>query len=168
MIVPHIGTREALEQFGARLVEECKNAILTKDLTGYGPSVATHNLVNSIRYEVTDNSLTIYALGYEAFLQKGRKPGGAPPISAILQWIDAKGIVSYDGISRESLAFLIARAIARNGTTIYQKYGGNDSGLFADVINTNLLIEIEEALKFAYLTMVKSMFLNGVPSKMRA
>lgn len=48
----------------------------------------------------------------------GRRPGRFPPIKNILEWIDAKGI-SPDGISKKSLAFLIARKMARQGSDIY-------------------------------------------------
>lgn len=49
---------------------------------------------------------------------KGRRPGRFPPIKSILEWIDAKGI-SFDGISKKSLAFVIARKIAKKGTDIF-------------------------------------------------
>jgi len=48
----------------------------------------------------------------------GRKPGKFPPIQMIRNWIDSKGIQPTD-ISKDSLAFLIARKIARKGTDIF-------------------------------------------------
>lgn len=61
----------------------------------------------------------IYAQRSIMTLFKGRKPGKFPPISAILDWIREKGIKPVD-ITEKSLAFLIARSIAKKGTKIYQ------------------------------------------------
>lgn len=64
---------------------------------------------------------------YTEQLVNGRKPGKFPPIQAIEKWIVDKGIVAnIEGeISVSSLAFLIARKIAREGTE-YFKEGGTD------------------------------------------
>jgi hypothetical protein len=61
---------------------------------------------------------------------KGRRPGAFPPIADIRAWIDTKGIDPQD-ISKDSLAFLIARKIARRGTDIYL---GKRPGLDLDLI----------------------------------
>lgn len=59
-------------------------------------------------------------VGDDYFQQQitGRRPGKFPPIKPILDWIEEKGI-SPEGISKKSLAFLIARKIAKKGTDIY-------------------------------------------------
>ena len=47
----------------------------------------------------------------------GRKPGKRPPISAIEDWIEAKGIKAVESeITTSQLAFLIARKIGEEGT----------------------------------------------------
>jgi hypothetical protein len=54
----------------------------------------------------------------------GRRPGKFPPIEAIIQWLKDKRNFRIDeerGPSLKSLAFLIARKIAKSGTDIYQK-----------------------------------------------
>lgn len=48
---------------------------------------------------------------------EGRRPGKFPPIDDIISWIQHKGL-QFD-IAIESLAFLIARKIARFGTNIF-------------------------------------------------
>ncbi len=61
---------------------------------------------------------------YTEQLVNGRGPGKFPPIKMIEKWIYDKGITP-DGIKISSLAFLIARKIAKEGTE-YFKQGGTD------------------------------------------
>lgn len=64
---------------------------------------------------------------YTEQLVNGRKPGKFPPIQAIEKWIVDKGIIANieGNITVSSLAFLIARKIAKEGTE-YFKEGGTD------------------------------------------
>ena len=63
---------------------------------------------------------------YTEQLVDGRAPGEFPPVKAIEKWIYDKGIQALeDNIKISSLAFLIARKIAREGTE-YFKEGGTD------------------------------------------
>lgn len=64
----------------------------------------------------TNTGYNVQLLGsyYTYWMEKGRKPGKFPPIDVIRRWIDEKGIIAED-ISRDSLTFLIARKIAKQG-----------------------------------------------------
>lgn len=63
---------------------------------------------------------------YTEQLVNGRPPGKYPPIDIIREWVEKKPIqIIGERISVSSLAFLIARKIAREGTEIYKK-GGSD------------------------------------------
>lgn len=63
---------------------------------------------------------------YTEQLVDGRAPGKFPPVKAIEKWIYDKGIKALeDNIKISSLAFLIARKIAQEGTE-YFKEGGTD------------------------------------------
>jgi len=63
---------------------------------------------------------------YTEQLVNGRPPGKFPPIKMIEAWVRVKPIRQIgERISVSSLAFLIARKIAREGTEIYKK-GGSD------------------------------------------
>lgn len=74
---------------------------------------ASGNWGESIQVQQLPNGFTIVADDYIT----GRKPGKAPPSKAIEKWIAQKGIASRlkGEITVSSLAFLIARKIARGG-----------------------------------------------------
>ncbi len=83
-------------------------------------------LDNSFVETGSRNIATLSGLDYTNQLVFGRKPGKFPPIKAIEQWIQDKGIAAIGkDISISSLAFLIARKIAREGTKYFQQ-GGTD------------------------------------------
>lgn len=73
--------------------------------------------VNSVVVTSSVDSVKMTGEGYTTQLEFGRKAGRFPPIEAIRQWIIDKGIVNSirGDISVSSLAFLIARKIAREG-----------------------------------------------------
>jgi hypothetical protein len=64
----------------------------------------------------------IIGLKYTEQLEFGRRAGKFPPKDAIIKWINDKGIQPTD-ISISSLAFLIARKIAREGWN-RERFGG--------------------------------------------
>lgn len=78
---------------------------------------ASGRSAESLRDDVTPNFGRLYGVAYFEFQRRGRRPGGFPPIDAILQWIKDKGIQA--DIPDKSLAFLIARKIAKKGTDIF-------------------------------------------------
>jgi hypothetical protein len=164
-------SNEVLNKFGENLVNDIKFAIRNKNLTGKGPSVASGDLVNSVRYEVKENELSIYALQYIGALQYGRKPtvnpiAGNPTLKERIRvWLDQKGI-EPDGITKDSLAFLIARKIHREGTSIYQRTQGQSSGLLDDVLNDQLIERIQSELVFSFVTEIRSEILKNIPSNM--
>lgn len=84
---------------------------------------ASGRWANELEQTVTENGSKFKAVvsgaAYSRQLVNGRAPGKFPPIGAIQQWIKDKGIRS--NIKPESLAFLIARKIAREGTKYYPR-----------------------------------------------
>lgn len=132
-----------LDSLGAFVVSEVRDAIYNKSLVpGYPPPNASGKLAESLRYEATETTLKVFCLDYVYYLEFGRGKGKRPPKDAILKWIDDKGITP-DGISKESLAFLIARSIGENGTLIKQQ-GGSD--LLSDIINDELFIATRDEI----------------------
>lgn len=84
----------------------------------------------SLQEEITESAnrvnVKLYGESYTKQLVDGREPGKFPPIKAIEEWIYHKGIKAVGkNISISSLAFLIARKIAKEGTK-YFKQGGTD------------------------------------------
>jgi hypothetical protein len=73
------------------------------------------DLESKIERTTTGYRVQILGSYYSYWMEYGRNPSAKfPPIDAIRQWIDDKGIIA-EGISKNSLAFLIARKIAREG-----------------------------------------------------
>lgn len=126
-----------MEELIKKLLEDIKSDLIqdqaAKGLIASGAS--------SSSLEVTkDGEL----LGAESFYYQiyGRAPGKFPPIQNILDWIEAKRIQT--DISKKSLAFLIARKIAKEGTRIYR---GEAPGLDFDKITDNNMKLFERELK---------------------
>jgi hypothetical protein len=163
---------EVLDKYNSIVVEGIKNALRTKNLTGYGPSVASGETINSIRGDVSNMTLTIYGKKSIGALIYGRKPtetttASSPTLLEVIKkWIDVKGITP-DGISRDSLAFLITRKIHREGTTIYRKYNGNPSPLLDGVIDDALVNNIKKDLILSSIGVIKSEVLKSVPNNMK-
>ncbi|RZJ75864.1 MAG: hypothetical protein EOO45_04260 [Flavobacterium sp.] len=95
---------------------------------------ASGNWANSLQVVATGYKVQILQDGqYADHLEEGRRPGNQPPSEIIEKWIKDKGIASRleNGMSVSSLAFIIARKIARQGWK-REKSGG--VGLLSKVI----------------------------------
>jgi hypothetical protein len=143
-----------LNEIGQNVVDRLKADIKTKRVTRFGAVNASGKLYDSVNHKVTNNgeTLRVYAEDYIYYLVHGRKNGKRPPKQAIRDWIDAKGITP-DGISKDSLAFLIARKIGESGTTIYQQ-GGSD--LVSDIITDELVIQVKQELQDRLIALFQS------------
>jgi hypothetical protein len=95
---------------------------------------------DSINFEIFEDSdkLTFQVVANKSIraLQDGRKPtenGGTGKVKYLIrQWINDRGIIPKDGISKDSLVYLITRKIHEKG------YKGTP-GLIDDVINDSLI-----------------------------
>lgn len=59
----------------------------------------------------------IVGADYGVFVEEGTEPGGFPPQRSIEDWLGVRNIEPNDPrMTREDLAFVIARSIARHGT----------------------------------------------------
>jgi len=86
---------------------------------------ASGKFAETLEVKVTGLTAQLWGENYAQQLETGRKSGKFPPIDAIKKWIEDKGIASriQGEISISSLAFLIARKIAREGWK-REQFGG--------------------------------------------
>lgn len=103
-----------LEIIGESYVEE-----ITTQMVRYG--LQDSNIINNISYTIRDNTVIINIPDYAVYIENGRRAGATPPpVAVILRWIQRKRIRGRNRtngrfITNNQLAFMIARAIGRNG-----------------------------------------------------
>lgn len=135
-----------LTDYGNDLLASVRDEVQNKPITKFGPANASGRLVRELRVAVSETAtgyrLELFAPTYVLTLIYGRKPGKFPPLLAIEQWIQDKGIVPHPDAkgrtpSTKSLAYLIGRKIANKGNTVWQQ--GAPSTLFGDKLNKELV-----------------------------
>lgn len=89
--------------------------------------------------EIKGNQLL--GANYIYYLDKGRAPGGWPPISNLRSWIRAK--LNLDIKEERQAMFLIGRKIARDGTEIFRN---SSKGLQLDSLIDETIDEITKEL----------------------
>lgn len=139
------------------LLQDARRQIEAKGQTASGRTA------EALRYELSDEAGTFYGPGYIETLEFGRGPttggggGGTSLRERIRQWIDDKGI-EPEGISKDSLAFLIARKIHAEGTVLYRS--GTPSGTFSEIITPERVEDLKKRLSSALIRKVSSAFLQ--------
>jgi hypothetical protein len=104
----------------------------------------------SLEVTATSNKAVLTGLKYSEQLEFGRRAGKQPPSKAIEQWIKDKGIQSK--ISVTSLAFLIARKIAREGWK-REKFGGVE--LISQVVTPQRIQSIIDKFSGSYIPIIE-------------
>lgn len=130
-------TKEIIKQFAEKLTEDIKAAI----------PVATGETRDSVKMELTKTGFIIRGGAQIGAIIDGRKPTstgakkGNPTLrEMVLKWIKAKNIRPKEsGMSQETLAFLIARSIHKNG------YKGRGN-IFKNVITQSRIASLTETL----------------------
>jgi hypothetical protein len=102
------------EKIAQQIQESIQDSLLTA--TGrFGAPLATGKLLSSIEVKPNDNyGYDISMEEYGLAIENGRRQAFAP-VQPILQWIKEKKIKPRDGITIESLAFIIARSMGLPG-----------------------------------------------------
>lgn len=104
--------KEILEEIGNELIEEIRKRLSDKNINNTG------NASSSLNTKATNIKLEIRGERYIGALDKGRSPGRFPPVDAIRNWVAQK--LGISGNENDSIAYLIGRKIANEGTSIYQ------------------------------------------------
>lgn len=125
-----------------------------------------NSLVGNVESTPNGYKLTIDGADYSGAMEYGRKPtvkkGNGELKDIIRQWIDDKKIVPKDGISKDSLAFLITRKIHQEGITVPNKY--NIGGVISDVVEGNPTLgfkPIKERLQEKF----NNIYINNISSE---
>ena len=133
-----------LEEYRDKIVSQLKDRIRQRGL------VASKGLLNSIRGEVSQTGITIFSTEYASFVESGRGPGKPPPVSKILEWVQDKDLQPrYKKYKRHrDIAWMIAMAIAKNGTIKRFGYLGGD---FVDYVSRNIIESLTKDIEQSYL-----------------
>ena len=126
-------TDQGLKELGDRFVKDLKDQFVLKRLNDTGEAM------NSLSAEATNGKLIISGLARVLFLEYGRKAGTMPPVAVIRAWVQRKLNVPEDEL--DSVAFLIARKIQREGTNILTD---RTKGLQIELVLQNLYDELSE------------------------
>lgn len=155
-----LSTEIIVRQFAENLIKGIQENIRTKKVTQYGAMNASGKMADSLRYRYDGKELVIYSTEkYFTVLETGRKPGKQPPIDVIEQWIDQKP-VALRGITKRSLAYLIARKIGREGSLLHRL--GGKSGVISDYVNDRYIKEnLTDKLFQALVESVSNEFLKA-------
>ena len=117
---------------------------------------ASGNFANELEViQPTTTRVQLWGADYAQQLETGRQAGRFPPINAIKQWIQNKGIANrLNGeITVSQLAFLIARKIAREGWK-RQGYGGVD--LISEIVTDQRMQKIIDQVGLEKVSEVQS------------
>lgn len=137
-----------------RLVEQIKKEIfdsyVSKGLVASGEFGRELNIIEN------GDSIKLTAPHYVVQMERGRKAGTFPPVSAIRQWIRDKNKNAGTNIPEEA-AFAIAYVIKRDGIKVPNKH--NSGGVVSDVLNPKrverLIAEINDTVRITILNILK-------------
>lgn len=117
MLTAEVTYQAVISEFLTGIVSELQTYLSDNNRNATGSSSASIQVAN-----VTDNGGQIVGSQSIQWVFTGRGPGGFPPISRIIDWLNARGLP-------RSMAWVVARKIAEEGTKLYQQGGRNDNGL---------------------------------------
>lgn len=160
--------KQALKEFADKYVSEVRKAIYKKKVARRrtllptrfsAPVNATGSLAKSIKYKMRSNgNVDFISNNYLYWLIYGRKQSEKmPPISAIKSWMKAKGISE-----KEVSPFAIANSIAKNGSSIYRRYKGQQSNLLNDIPIDEMLNELYSKMGDGYVQVINYSILQNV------
>lgn len=114
--------------------------------------VASGNSLDGYIVVASFSGGTLWGAPYVGTLETGRGPGKIPKglRYTIRDWIEDKGLFSGESESRKkSIAFLIARKIANEGTLLHRQ--GGQSGVITNAITDERLSEFTDKLLDSFM-----------------
>ena len=142
---------DILTKYGERFISELSDAIRNKPLPRKNGKAFTANASGDVNkridLKVHATGLRVYGNRYIGALMYGRKPttGGSKPgklKDIIRKWIDDKGITPSDGMTKDSLAFVITRKIHKEGTGLYPDGSDLVSAIVTEEFVNSLINEL--------------------------
>lgn len=114
---------------------------------------ASGEWADALEVQQSGTNVKLLGLKYSEQLEYGRRAGKAPPRKVIEQWIVDKGLAGRirGNISISSLAFLIARKIAREGWN-RKEFGGVE--LISKVVTAERIQKILQRIEDTYLPLI--------------
>lgn len=116
---------------------------------------ASGRLAQSLRTEVDEKAVRVYALSYIDKLVFGQAPSRLDDTTVfeIEQWLNVKGL--------EFSAVSVMNNLQRNGSSIWQKHQGQNSGLLDDIPLMDKIEEVKKSLVLKSIEDIKSDFLTN-------
>jgi hypothetical protein len=151
--------RKTLDEFDKKLIQDLRASL---DAAG---TTASGETKRSLHSKITFDSYKLYGRPFIYGLEYGRKPssptGDGSLKGIILKWINAKGIIPKDKITKETLAFLIARKIHREGDLLHRtnqnfRKMNKPTGIINDVINDGRIKELSKRLILDFVESAKT------------
>lgn len=137
---------EILDKFGSESVEMMRESHIQAGQVASGRTLESFQHMANIDPDKV--ILNVKAAEHSEWVDRGRCPGGFPPIDNILQWIEDKGLgAEFDReYKKRAFAFLIGRKIAAEGTYLHRT-GSTQQGVEKPISSVFSEQRIEELQK---------------------
>jgi hypothetical protein len=148
--------KKTLAEFDKKLISDLRASLDAAGTTASGKTKESlHSVTGPDSYKLWGRK---FIFGLEYGRKKSKNDNGKILKDIILEWIKVKPIIPRDGISKESLAFLITRKIHKKGdllnsTGMNFRKMAKPTGIINSVINDG---RIEQLSKRLILDFVKS------------
>lgn len=130
---------EFLDEIRLQLLDD----LSTKNRNATGRTSASIQLAN-----ISKSTGQLVANDNVLFTFQGRAPGNMPPVSALIDWCNARGLP-------RGVAWAVAKRIAEAGTELFRKGAASDNALQRALSAENIK-EFSDAVKTSYTGVIKS------------
>lgn len=114
---------------------------------------ASGQWLNTLEARAVNGNGEIWGMDYTYWLANGRKPGTAPPISALMPWVTAK--FGIGGSEAKGVAFAIAQKIKNEGTEYYPEGTDLLNVLHSPEVINYIYSQFQEAVNVQINTLLK-------------